>query len=280
MTYPQVPVDKIGTRIAAAFKRACLAELAALKPGNVHIFAGGHRMQVADFEHSADLAAPYMAERGARLGTRILQAMRATMAGVGQNTNLGILLLAAPIAVAFERGGNLADGVASVLADLDRQDARDVFAAIRLANPGGLGGAPDHDVRLPSEVGLLDAMTAAAARDAIARQYVTGFADVIGRGLPVLVDMADPTAPDVVTRLYLTYLSAEPDTHIIRKWGMETAANVQKAAKTALFNLGHPESRAELLRLDSTWKAAGINPGTSADFTVATLFLRLLMSVR
>ena len=44
-------------RIAAAFKWACLAELDAPKPGNVHTFAAGHRMTVDEFISSADAAA-------------------------------------------------------------------------------------------------------------------------------------------------------------------------------------------------------------------------------
>ncbi|MBX6323666.1 MAG: triphosphoribosyl-dephospho-CoA synthase, partial [Rhodospirillaceae bacterium] len=34
----------MSARIAAAYVAACLAELRALKPGNVHAFADGHRM--------------------------------------------------------------------------------------------------------------------------------------------------------------------------------------------------------------------------------------------
>ena len=90
--------------IAAAFKAACLDELDAPKPGNVHAFADGHRMTAAQFEASAAAAAAPIAQAGARVGVRIEAAVVATFAAVGVNTNLGIILLCAPLAAAAERG--------------------------------------------------------------------------------------------------------------------------------------------------------------------------------
>ena len=86
--------------VAELFRLSCRAELEALKPGNVHIHAEGHGMTVADFLRSADAAAPCIAAAGAPVGTRILRAIEATRTAVGQNTNLGIVLLCAPIAAA------------------------------------------------------------------------------------------------------------------------------------------------------------------------------------
>ena len=68
------------------------------------------------------------------------------------NTNLGILLLCAPLAAAAERGGtDLEATLAGILKNLDRGDAEQVFRAIRLANPGGLGEVPRYDVRGPAD---------------------------------------------------------------------------------------------------------------------------------
>jgi hypothetical protein len=89
--------------IAAAFLEACLEELAAPKPGNVHVHAPGHRMTVEDFVRSAEVSAPLLCRAGAPLGRRILDAATATREAVGQNTNLGMLLLCAPLAMAGER---------------------------------------------------------------------------------------------------------------------------------------------------------------------------------
>ncbi len=99
-------------QVAAAFKWACLAELDAPKPGNVHVFAGGHRMTADEFVRSADAAAGPLSAPGARVGARILGAVEATFAAVGANTNLGIILLCAPLAAAADTAASDLRGVA------------------------------------------------------------------------------------------------------------------------------------------------------------------------
>ncbi|MGA9866708.1 MAG: triphosphoribosyl-dephospho-CoA synthase, partial [Acetobacteraceae bacterium] len=115
--------------IEAAFIEACDEELAAPKPGNVHRHAAGHGMTVADFERSARAAAPPLCRAGSPLGLRVFDAVRATRDAVGQNTNLGIVLLCAPLAMAAQERAC----VGSIIGATDLADARAVFAAIRLA---------------------------------------------------------------------------------------------------------------------------------------------------
>ena len=118
-------------RVAAAYIEACLAELDAPKPGNVHRFAPGHRMEVADFVRSAEASAAPIVARGARVGARVRAAVEATLSAVGQNTNLGIILLCAPLAAAAEvSDAPLRPALARVLDGLDLSDAADVFSAI------------------------------------------------------------------------------------------------------------------------------------------------------
>jgi triphosphoribosyl-dephospho-CoA synthase len=79
--------------------------------------------------------------------------------------------------------------------------------------------------------------------------------------------------------VHLAYLQAFPDSHVARKHGADRAEAVRSEAVEALTGLdlrARPVER--LLALDAAWKAAGINPGTSADFTVATLFCDALAS--
>lgn len=258
-------------RIATLYRAACLAELDALKPGNVHAYASGHRMAVADFVASAEVSAGPLAQGGARVGARVLGGVEATLGAVGQNTNLGILLLCAPLAAAAERG----QPVASVLRSLDRSDSEGVFTAIRLANPGGLGRAGRHDVAAAAPESLHDAMAEAAARDRIARAYVTDFADVPAIGLPALAAARaqglDPSW--CATAIHLAYLRSVPDSHVARKYGTAAAESLRQEAEAALAGLDLADRPAEtLLALDASMKARGLNPGTSADFTVATLF--------
>jgi triphosphoribosyl-dephospho-CoA synthase len=171
--------------IARSFLDACLAELDALKPGNVHRVSDGHRMTVADFAASAEVAAPLIGRQGLAVGTRIRLAVEATRRAVGQNTNLGIILLAAPLAGAAldVKGGDLESRLHRILAALSVDDAREAYRAIRETKPGGLGQAPQHDVASEPRVSLLEAMRAAEARDRIAWNYTHDFADIFTLGL-------------------------------------------------------------------------------------------------
>ncbi|WP_082507837.1 triphosphoribosyl-dephospho-CoA synthase [Methylobacterium sp. Leaf113] len=266
--------------IAEAYRASCRDELDALKPGNVHAFADGHRMAVADFVASAEISAPHLTDAGAPVGRRVLRAVEATMERVGQNTNLGILLLCAPLAKAAETGRPLRLALQAELDGFDEQDARDVFAAIRRANPGGLGRAERHDVTDPAvPLSLRAAMAEAAPRDAIARAYVTGFADLFAIGLPALTSAAARglAPPWSTTALFLAYLAQVPDSHVARKHGPERAEALRIEAEALLsLDLALAPVTA-LLAQDTALKAARLNPGTSADFTVATLFLARLL---
>jgi triphosphoribosyl-dephospho-CoA synthase len=266
--------------IARAFHDACLAELDALKPGNVHRFGAGHGMSVTDFEASAAAAAPHLAQAGLGVGTRIRLAVEATKTAAGQNTNLGMLLLAGPLAAAalHSGGGDLQHRLNGVLANLSVEDAREAYRAIRHASPGGLGVAPRHDVALDPDVSLLEAMRAAEADDRIAWNYTHGFADIFALGLPSLEEGRKRwnERPWAVTGVYLGFLVAFPDTLIQRKFGAAAAAAVCKEAADMQRRLAESESpgpmAAALMDFDRALKDSGLNPGTSADLTVATLF--------
>ncbi|MDY8108102.1 triphosphoribosyl-dephospho-CoA synthase [Fulvimarina sp. 2208YS6-2-32] len=273
-------------RIEAAFLAACRAELCAIKPGNVHIHAPGHAMDAATFERAALAAAPLIADAELGVGDRVLQATRASFEAAGCNANLGIVLLAVPIARAFEVAetaghDGLRSAIGPVLAELGDADARQVFAAIAHASPGGLGEAGAHDVRQAPTIGLVDAMRLAQGKDRIARQYATGFADLFATGRSALA----ATPPAVLAHpalgpafaVYGAFTVAFPDSHIARKFGVPTARAVQERF-AAFFDRTRREIdtrtiAADALRFDAELKGEGLNPGTSADLTVATLFL-------
>jgi triphosphoribosyl-dephospho-CoA synthase len=265
-------------QIAAAFIASCRDEMNAPKPGNVHAFAGGHDMEARHFLASARVAAPAIAAPGARVGARVRNAVEATWTEVEMNTNLGILLLCAPLARAAELApGSLRNALADVLDDLDAQDSTEVYAAIARASPGGLGRAARYDVRDGAPSSLLDPMREAADRDMIARQYVNGFADVFETGLHAASQaQSHPAHQPLALIVYLAFLSRFPDTHVVRKHGPETADRVMREAH--LFAARLPSERdagtflSDLLAFDARLKADAINPGTSADLTVATLF--------
>ncbi len=268
-------------QVERAFVSACRMELSALKPGNVHAHAGGHSMQVADFERSALAAAPHIAGPALGVGQKILAAAAATWDAVGCNTNLGILLLCAPLAKAAEAGGELQASLSRVLAGLSVADADAAFRAIALMNPAGLGRAPEGDVAAPATITLREAMALAAGRDRIARAYVTGYEDIFEFAVPELHRAQSHAAsPDLaVTTLHMALLARFPDSHIARKHGVEVAAGIRAEAAT-LLPLCQPvataKSVAGLLAFDGDLKARGLNPGTTADLVVATLFTSLI----
>lgn len=275
----------VASRVEQAYFTACLAELTALKPGNVHTYAAGHRMTVSDFEISAKLSAPAIAAPGLTVGERILTALRRTRDAISSNTNLGILLLCAPLAHAAlqSTGHDLRQILHASLQALTVEDAANAYEAIRLANPGGLGDSPRHDVREPPRITLLEAMRVASERDRIAAQYVTDFGDVFGLGVERLTGGQQRWREFewAVSSTYLGFLGAFRDSHIQRKFGLETAdAVMNEARRLDRLLAGTADPRAilsDLQTFDSALKEKDINPGTSADLTVATLFVSNLL---
>ncbi len=272
--------------IREAWLRACAWDVAVRKPGNVSRHSDGHGMQAQTFLDSAAASLDGLCATGARVGERIESAVAASWARVGCNTNLGIVLLCAPLAAAAERV-DAADGLRAAIADviegLDVADAEAAFRAIVRASPGGLGEAPEQDVHTPPSLTLREAMTLAAGRDRIAAQYRDAMAELFEVGLPALAGSDDPATVDdrAVQRLYLGWLASGPDSHIVRKHGPALAQSVLNEALPWWSRARAGES----LDADPAWadwdrslKSRRINPGTSADLTVATLMLAWLMS--
>jgi triphosphoribosyl-dephospho-CoA synthase len=270
-----------GTRrdpLRRAYLGACALELRALKPGNVHVHTAGHGMTVDDFTRSAAASVRALTAIGEPVGRRIRDAIAATRAAVGCNTNLGIVLLAAPLIAAAETTapGGLRPALAACLAALSTADAALAYEAIRLAAPAGLGAAPEQDVAAPPTVDLRQAMTLAASRDRVARQYATVYGDVFDIGVARLMSAArDNVAPDWAASLvYMDFLAAFPDSHVARKHGPAVAARVRDEAAALRRSVGNrprEDAVAALLAFDRHLKSAGVNPGTSADLTVASL---------
>jgi triphosphoribosyl-dephospho-CoA synthase len=281
------PVSR-AAQVARALTRACIADVRALKPGNVSVYSDGHGMKAEDFVLSAQAIVAPLTAPGLKVGTRILRAVEATRAAVGCNTNLGIVLACAPLAqaaLAAQPGTTLRERLAALLERLDLKDAEDAYRAIRLANPGGLGRSPEHDVHEPPRVTLVAAMAAACHRDGIARQYAEGFRDVFDVGVPRAAwALARWQGEEwVATAVYLGLLAREPDTHVARKLGPAVAREVSlEAARwdTELMRCHHPQSLIPmLLDWDRRLKRRGINPGTTADLTVASLFALSLQAI-
>jgi triphosphoribosyl-dephospho-CoA synthase len=268
-----------------AYQRACEIELQAFKPGNVSVYSPAHDMTVEDFILSAAVSADSVSNPAYSLGEKIYYAVKATRDAVGCNTNLGIILLAAPLMQAYcqrQMGQSLRDSLQVVLANTTLQDAEWAFKAITLAAPGGLGKSEQQDVNQAPEVTLLEAMQIASLKDRIALQYTNGFKDIFDFSVLqynrafVLSGESSWSALSVFAEL----LAKFPDSHIERKFGSQYSEWIAAEMATlceALNNAGTLDELMPMLhRLDQTFKAKRINPGTTADLTVATLLVVFL----
>ncbi len=270
--------------IGECARLACILEATARKPGNVHRDQDFPELTYQDLLTSAAAIAPVL-ERAqyCPVGETILECIRSTTRNVNSNTNLGIVLLLAPLASG--------DDIAKTLDGLTVDDAIQVYEAIRLAKPGGLGQVAEQDVSAKPTVTLKDAMALAADRDSIARQYVTNFADVLegakhlsewsrdsraswslSIGEPLLRSLTLPARlEDAIIDLHLWFLSRFSDSLVRRKRGEQETLHLQSLAQAALADA------AQLPALEA-WFAAEFphrNPGTTADLVCASLFVAL-----
>jgi triphosphoribosyl-dephospho-CoA synthase len=260
---------------------ACLLEVTARKPGNVHRFRDSADLQFLDFLLSAAAIGPAL-DRASRegVGSTVLAAVESTRQVVSTNTNLGMILLLAPLA-AVPKDDNLTDGVERVLSATTVEDARGVYQAIRLAAPGGLGLATEQDVASEPAVTLREAMAMAADRDMVARQYANGFLEVLKEALPImrLALEAGQALEIALITTFLGILARHPDSLIVRKFGIDRAGEVTEKAAAILVSgwpVGH-ESKRLIEAFDAWLRAEGnrLNPGTTADLVTAALFAAL-----
>ncbi len=275
--------------VAAAAQLACLLEASAPKPGNVSPGRPFSDARYEDFLASAVAIGEPLAGAGTRrLGATIRLATESTARWTQTNTNLGIVLLIAPLVRAALRmtdaggGPMLRAALREVLAETNVDDARDVYAAIRLAAPGGLGRAAEQDVQNDPTVTLVEAMRLAADRDGIAREYVDAFEATFAIGAPALERArADGLGwSEAVVETFLTLLAARLDTHIARRGGAALAAHATLLAAEALAS-GGVRSAEGLRAIEDMDRALRDehhhgNPGTTADLTAAAIFVVLL----
>ncbi len=210
---------------------ACLLEATAPKPGNVHRGADFEDLTYPDLIASGIAIGPIFECAPQRsLGETILAAVKATRQVVSSNTNLGMVLLMAPLAAAAKHDA-ISTGVRRVLDGLNADDAQMTYEAIRLARPGGLGSVKDADVHSDAPQNLIDAMRLAADRDLVARQYANGFREVFDDVVPALREsLTKYSLLDAIVFAYLMVMAKHPDSLIARKCGCET---VQRASDQA-----------------------------------------------
>jgi triphosphoribosyl-dephospho-CoA synthase len=285
------PARWTAAEIATAAQLACLLEAAAPKPGNVSPGRAFRDMAFDDLLASAAAIGPPLLGAGVNgLGATIREAVAATARWTRANTNLGMVLLLAPLARAASRvaavSGDAAvalrDQVVRVLDETTVVDASEVFAAIRRAAPGGLGKAPEQDVANEPTLPLKAIMTLAAERDAVAGEYATAFQTTFEVAAPALGRAREARLGwnEAIVETFLIILAARHDTHVRRRGGDALAADVSRRALAALGAGGvrTERGRRTIEQMDVALRTADnlANPGTTADLTAAAIFVVLL----
>ena len=260
---------------------ACLWEATAPKPGNVHPHAAFNDVCYADYLASAIAIGPAMDNATTQnLGTTILESVAATRNMVGRNTNLGTILLLAPLA-SVPRTLSLQEGIADVLRATDQEDAAQLYEAIRTARPGGIGTAEKMDIYQTPPGDLCAAMREAADRDCVAQQYAENFAPLFEQIVPNLRTAieAGMTLADAIVHVHLQTLHAFPDSLIARKCGITVAEEASRRAGEVLAAGPQPSAAYQqaLQMLDRYLRDERHqrNPGTTADLLAAGLFTLL-----
>ena len=281
------------TDVFSLARIACELEVHSIKAGNIHPQACFVDTDIRDFIQSAAvMQACWSAVPSASVGTWVLSAVRETRRCVGKNTNLGIVLLLAPIVKAawilqsetpppIDHLPFPSLPTHQVLGGLTPKDSADIYKAIGMAKPGGLGSSDRHDVSGPAPQDLLIAMQIAAVHDDVAKQYVTNFADVYTLGQQLAELCHDRfELLDAISHLQIVRMANCIDTLIARKCGKNIAENVRAMAKK-VFSSGefnttnyklHWKELDTFLRSDKN----RLNPGTTADLIAAAIFVCLL----
>jgi triphosphoribosyl-dephospho-CoA synthase len=285
--------------LSLQIQTACVLEASARKLGNVHPLASFPDLCYADFVVAAEAVAPVLARsREIGVGRAVLDAVEATRVLTGKNVNLGIILLLAPLA-AVPPDVPLWEGIREVLARLTNNDARLVYQAIRLAQPGGLGRVDREDVSGEPTGTLFDVMQLAADRDLIAAQYANGFTAVLKDGIESLRMFASEFPQrweEAIIRLQLELMTRNQDSLIARKCGrdvldelLRSIFRVRLASEESFVNerrLRRASAIARQIHGFDYWKVREFrefdtwlradghrrNPGTTADLIAASLF--------
>jgi triphosphoribosyl-dephospho-CoA synthase len=297
---------------------AIILEASAHKPGNVSIVTNFENTRFEHFLASSVAAAPVF-ELAAERGTAVAEGKSTlTQIGLGQlikdcvaeidtwqhggNTLLGTIILLSPIAVAagmtsVGKGFNLRrlrKSLKLVVESTTPVDAVNLYEAIKIANPGGLGKAPDLDINDPTSetkilrenVSLFQVFKIAEKYDTICSEWVNNYPATFDMAYPSLAKKLENGTDlnEAIIHTFLEVLANVPDTFIARKVGVERSRKVSANARKVLDlgGLKTADGTKSLHRFDQQLRRSKnlLNPGTTADIIGAALSLCVLGGYR
>ena len=263
----------------------CQLEVTAPKPGNVHRGADFEDVTLGDFLSSGIALSSAIDAQPTTGGTgsMILSAVERTNLVCKTNTNLGIVLLVCPLAKLVQRGEPITPQfIAAEIETLTGAESRAVYQAIAKAKAGGLATADKHDVNdadgAPDK--LIDAMEQARERDMVAKQFCSGYTDVIEFVLPAIEEglLRFGEISHGIVWAHVKTMAQFPDSLISRKLGDAVAKKSAAMAAQCLEQLTNADD-------DDFWRSVGDldfwlrsdghrrNPGTTADLITAALYV-------
>jgi len=286
---------------------ATLFEVSAYpKPGNVHRTYDFEDMAYEDFlissvcirghiEQVANKAFKYYPTllSNIKLGENILGSVEDTNKLVNTNTNLGISLLFMPIAAATAMLGDdsiesLPNLVDILMRNTQVDDAIAFVKAIILSKAGGMDNKVSKynvnnsntiDELMTNNINLYDLLELSSKYDLLSYELTNKLPVIFKIGFPTYANLFDEySLNDAAIETYLTILSKTNDTLITRKYGQDIAEDVSKRAKNILDTTEiESKNRLDALnKFDKYLHENRYNPGSTADFTAASIFVTLI----
>lgn len=283
------------------------------KPGNVHRTQNFPDMVFEDFLLSG-IAIGETMEKAARkgfkyksktekwdkigLGKMILEAVRETDHWVANNTNLGIVMLLAPISVVAGMSEDetvnwdvFRDKIDQLIRSTTSEDAVNLYQAINIADAGGMGEQDDLDVANKSSlqklrddnVNMFRVLEMSSAWDKLSYELTHKMPVTFEIGYPVFQQVkSEKGINEATVQTFLTILSRVPDTLISRKFTDAKAGEVSARAQAILEEGGILTRKGTSIvgKFDQELIKGGLNPGTTADFTASSIMVAYLDGYR
>lgn len=267
--------------LKSAYLFSCKKDIELIKPGNVNLLSSHKDTKAQDYLDSAILSSKELFNQNYSLGKRILESVNVTRSQVNVNTNLGIILLCAPVIQSYIDFNNLdlREGIKKTLSTTSIKDTHDLCAAINISSPGGLGDSDMYDTASYPNASIKQIMDYSQEYDRISYQYSHNFSDIFDFIIPKLefLNQRYESLDISLSLLFIEILAKIPDSHISRKFGDKIAKKTSNNASDLLKILDReydPDYLAKALNnLDYEYKKKGINPGTTADLLVASLMI-------
>ena len=266
------------------FYESCCEELRVLKPGNHSIHSKIIGMNHKRFERAAKISSEILVQKRLSLGESIYESASQCFQELGENYNLGIILLCAPILkIPINKLKNFKLELQNILRNISQREGKLILKAIMKLKPAGINNYQGKG-NVTNKIHTLEfreIMQIGSNWDRISRCYINDYSEILESGLPYFLSLNKKISYNrAITMLYMNYLCKDFDSHLSRKFGSEKAKKVMKKGQLIQKSLNlRRNSDFELIKLDKYLKVFHYNPGTCADLTVTTLLINKIRDI-